>query len=144
MHKHGARPSITGGVVIHVPEIRDGSELSAWCDYYGVDVQDGQALVYKAVDDDLRSGRGCEYPIGETVECADWHARPECGQGLHFSPRPFLAIGYFTDATRFLRCAIPVAETVVLGDKVKASRCTVVCEVDIDGNPLSTDERGSA
>jgi hypothetical protein len=120
----------TGGVQIdHTPT----TNIGTWADRHGAVVLAEELVVYKAVDDNLASGRGFLYPIGETVECDDWDPADRCGNGLHFSPWPFMAQRYHETATRWLRCAVPVDEAVVIDDKVKAPCCRVLCEVDIDG-----------
>lgn len=139
IHLHSKRVTLTGeGVVIDVTAI-DTNRVPDFIDYHGVAVEDGWATVYKAVDDDLISGYGFKYPIGETVTAPNWRPSPACGHGLHFGFRPAVAKGYFGGATRFLECRVKVAGLIALGDKVKSSSCFVVREVDIHGTPV---ERG--
>jgi hypothetical protein len=102
-----------------------------------------ELIVYKAVDDDLKSGRGFAYPIGETVEDPQWEAGDFCGGGLHFSPHPHQAKYYFDGATRFLECAVSVTEISVIDGnrtgtpKLKARRARVLREVTIDAAPVA-------
>jgi hypothetical protein len=132
VHDHGPEVKVTGGVVI---PIREPASMVEWCDFYGVGVSRGWATVFKAVNDDLVSDHGFAYPVGSEVACDDWSEVAVCGQGLHFSPRPFMALRYAT-GQRFLAVKVKVAECVVLGDKIKAPRCRVVGEVDEDGVEL--------
>jgi len=122
IHHHGDGPNVTGGVLIQVPEIATAKD---WCDYFAVKVTRGQAVLFKAVGRDFRSGHGAEYAPGGKTECDDWNPRPVCGGGLHFSPRPFLALRY-SDGPRFVACRVRVADLVVIPgfggvpDKAKA------------------------
>ncbi len=139
IHRHGDSPKVTGGVLIQVPEI---GTAKGWCDYFGVKVTRGQAVLFKAVGNDFRSGHGAEYTPGGKTECDDWNPRPVCGGGLHFSPRPFLALRY-SDGPRFVACKVRVADLVVIPecggvpDKAKAPRCVVLHECDVDGAELA-------
>ena len=128
-------PKITGGVLIVIPELKTAQD---WCDYYGIEVKRGTATVFKAVDDDYSTNqartRGIFYVPGSKPKCEDWNDRPECGGGLHASPRPFMARRYNENATRYVACPVKLAEIVVLGDKVKVPRISgAVYEVDEDG-----------
>jgi hypothetical protein len=137
IHLYSARATITGGVVIDITD-PDLSDAETWCDYHGVVVAEGRALVYKAVDDELASGRGFTYPLGESVACDDWRNDDQCGRGLHFSPTPNLARSYFTAATRFLACWVALADLAPIdGTKCKARAATVDHEVDAFARPLA-------
>jgi hypothetical protein len=137
---HGKSVKRTGGVLIRVPLIRTPKQ---WCEFYGVSVKGGVALVFKAVNDDYHSPHGANYAPGETPVAKDWDGgRLECGYGLHFSPRPSAALAFYPDAKRFMACPVLLKEIVVHPDgtypeKVKAPRVYRPCyEVDIDGNPV--------
>jgi hypothetical protein len=148
VHLHSATVTHDGGVIIDVAGL-DRSGTYTWAVYHGVEVvaakksADDELIVYKAVDDNLKSGRGFTYPIGETVSCPDWDPRDACGNGLHLSPRPHHALYYFDRATRFLKCAVKAADLTVIdgnsGDvpKLKARVVRVLAEVDIDGNEVT-------
>jgi hypothetical protein len=114
-----------------------------WCDYHGGDIANGTTVVYKAVDDHLRSGRGLAYPVGETVEALDWQPTDACGNGLHFGPSPRHAKVYHDSATRFLACRIRLDEARGITDggtaKIKARSCVVLHEVDIKGRPVAAE-----
>lgn len=142
VHLHSAQVTVEGGVVIDVTKL-DRSETSTWADYHGATITDGEVVVYKAVDSELKSGRGFAYPIGESVEDPDWRAGDFCGNGLHFSPHPHQAAAYFPGATRFLECAVSVAEVSIIDGnghdtpKLKAKSARVIREVTIDGLAVS-------
>ncbi|MGN6721529.1 MAG: DUF7666 domain-containing protein [Marmoricola sp.] len=139
---HSGRATVEGGVVIDITQLDlDGHQ--DWADYHGVKTEGGELIVYKAVNDDLRSGRGFAYPIGETVTDPAWKPGNFCGGGLHFSPSPAQAKAYFTDATRFLKCAVKVDELSIIDGadtyetpKLKAKSARVLCEVDIHGDEV--------
>jgi uncharacterized protein (DUF2345 family) len=133
---------VKGGHVIDMADL-DLSKIDAWASYHGVEIIDGEAIVYKAVDSNLRSGQGVYYPIGERVDATDWKPGDFCGNGLHFSPWPHQAHLYFGKATRFLKVAVKLDElTVIDGNttnmtpKLKAKGARVLAEVTIDANPV--------
>jgi hypothetical protein len=142
VHLHSGRATIEGGVVIDITQLDlDGHQ--DWADYHGVKTEGGELIVYKAVNADLKSGRGFAYPIGETVTDPAWKPGNFCGGGLHFSPSPAQAKVYFTDATRFLKCAVKTDELSIIDGadtyetpKLKAKSARVLCEVDIHGEEI--------
>ena len=141
VHLFSAHASISGGVVIDVSEL-DLYDATWWAKYRGVDVTDGRALVYKAVDAELNAGHRhtlTAYPIGGTITAPDWQASTSCGAGLHFGRNPREAHDYYTGSTaaRFLEVEIDLSESVGLDEKVKSRSCRVIREVDIDGQPLA-------
>lgn len=109
-----------------------------WCGFYGVDVKRGFAVLFKAVEDDWMGSykRGITYRPGDKPKAPDFNPRGECGGGLHLSPRPFMARTYCDGATHFLACKVRVSDLVIVGDKVKVPSCTVLYEVDEDGNEV--------
>jgi hypothetical protein len=145
VHLHSSRATADGGVVINVAAI-DRTDPKGWRKYHGVEtVGAGKArefIVYKAVDKDLKSGRGFAYPVGETVTDPNWAPGDFCGSGLHFSPTPVHAQYYFDAATRFLKVAVKVSELSIIdgntqgAPKLKAKSARVLAEVDINGNEL--------
>jgi hypothetical protein len=143
VHLHSKRATVEGGVVIDITDL-DLDNPATWAAYKGLDVTDGKAIVYKAVDAALNAGHRwtlTAYPIGGTVEAPDWQSDDKCGHGLHFSPHPHLAHGYYTGEPgqeRYLACEIDLTETVILDDKVKARACRVVHEVDIHGRQVQS------
>jgi hypothetical protein len=142
VHIHSGRATVEGGVVIDITAL-DLDTPTDWVDFHGVETIDRELIVYKAVDSELKSGRGFAYPIGETVTAPDWAANGYCGQGLHFSPSPAQAKDYHPEATRFLKCAVAVDDLVILDGadtwstpKLKAKSARVLAEVDIHGGEL--------
>ena len=137
IHLWSQRVSLSGGVVIDMAGL-DLTDAEQWCGYVGAKRHgDASILLFKAVDVELRSGLGFEYPIGATVEAPDWRASHACGEGLHFSPSPALARTYFTSATRFLQVSVLLADLCPIdASKAKARSCTVLREVDLWGDPL--------
>jgi hypothetical protein len=147
VHLHSAVATVEGGVVIDVASI-DQRDPQTWCDMQGIDVDHGYAVVFKAVSDNLASGRGLTYPLGEkvTVGAKGWKADGDCGNGLHFGPTPRHARAYFETATRFLACRIPVKHASGIPGstaKIKARECVVLHEVDIDGNVVAAEAAAS-
>jgi hypothetical protein len=139
VHLHSAHAEVVGGVLIDLTGL-DLSDPATWAEYHGVEKTERHLIVYKAVDDVLASGRGFAYPLGKTVTAPDWKPTAACGAGLHFGPSPRHAKDYFPDASRFLACAIPLDAAKGITDggtaKIKAARCEVLYEVDLDGNRL--------
>ena len=137
IHDHGPDTRIKGGVVIPIHTPENGRE---WCEFYGLKVSKaGRVTLFKAVGDDWKGNTKTEvsYEPGSKPAAPDWHPAPSCGQGLHFSPRPWMAEKYNYDATRYVACPVDVETLVVLDDKVKAPRVVgKIFECDQDGEPL--------
>lgn len=143
--RHSAYTQITGGVVLEgiAKSLRDPVK---WCRAYGVEVEDGMAVVYKALGSDLIAGKQYDkptlYQAGTRVEADDWEPVEKCGNGLHFSPRPYFANQYNDEATRWMRVRIPVGDAIPIDQggapKIKAPWCDVVAEVDMFGQELRT------
>ena len=140
---HGPNVHVVGGV--HIP-IRPAADAQEWLDIYGVPVVDGVAILYKAVGDDWRGSHKTDvtYEPGSTPVAADWDGgKAECGGGLHFSPRPWMAVEFNHAATRFVACPVAVDDIAVhqnprYPSKVKARGCCApVFECDQDGNPIA-------
>lgn len=134
VHLHSLRVTLNAeGHVIDLTGI-DFNDPVQWCEFHDVDVVDGIAYLYKAVDDGWESDYGAVYAPGSTPEADDWEPSRSCGHGLHFCAHPSLALAYKQDATRFVKCGVRLDEMVTLGDKVKAKRVVVACvEVDRRG-----------
>ena len=145
VYLHSASASVTGGVVIDIASL-DLGDPEIWCAYYGVDVADGMATIYKAVSPELEAGQRhtpTTYTVGAEVKAADWLADRECGHGLHFGPTPWLADRYYQGGEprserRYLAVTVAVESLVPLGDKAKAPSCVVLHEVDIDGERVAS------
>ena len=133
---HGALPEVSGGHQIKV----DHSTPEKWCEYHGVEVKDGVAIVYKAVNEDYVSPHGIRYAPGTVPVAPDWDGgKEECGGGLHYSPSPSMALAFNYDAKHFVACPVALQDIAVHPDgqypeKIKARGCCApVWEVDEDG-----------
>jgi hypothetical protein len=140
----GGAPKIEGGGFI---QRVDRSTPEKWCEYYGVEVRDGIALVGKLVRDDYRSYHGVTYAPGSTPVPEEWDPVVECGSGLHFSPVPVMAREFDLEGKRYLICPVALADMAVHpeGDyphKCKASRVAEpLWEVDVKGEPLADSDK---
>ena len=140
IHIHATTPTVIGGVQIRIAR---PTTVEEWRDYYGIVVSDGNFTAYKAVRDDLRSQKGFLYALGTTVEAPDWHAEIECGNGLHFIPRPIMGLEFDRKATRFLACRVEVAACRApradddYPHKIKARGCAVLHEVTRWGEAIA-------
>jgi len=136
---HGPNTKITGGILI---SIRRAETPADWCEFYGVHVARGIATLFKAVEDDWKGTNkhpGITYEPGSKPEAPDWNPTATCGKGLHLSPRPFMALWYCPNATRYVACPVRMSEMVLLDDKVKVRRLAKpTFEVDIDGEPVAS------
>jgi hypothetical protein len=148
VHLHSASVTLSGGVVIDLTEL-DLTDSATWIEFHRVNVTDGQAALFKAVDQDFVAGQGhrpTSYTVGSTVVADDWEPIRECGNGLHFGAAPTLAKSYYQGSgePRFLEVSVPVEGLVVLGDKCKARSCTVVREVDLWGRTVDQPAEATA
>ena len=139
VHVSGAQ--IEGGQRIQCPA---PATAEAWCNHYGVEIEDGCARIYKALNDDFTSPHGVSYAPGTTPVAADWDGGEcECGGGLHFSPTPGHALSFHPQAKRFAACLVSLADIAVHPDgaypeKVKARAVAKPCiEVDIHGREIA-------
>ena len=124
------------GAVVDLTKI-DFDNPQQWCEFHGVDAEDGVAYLYKAVGADWKSDYGADYSPGSIPQADDWNEVAECGNGLHFCAHPQLSLNYKRDATKFIKCGVRLDEMVCLGDKVKAKRVVVACvEVDRYGREV--------
>ena len=144
VHLFSADATVSGGVVIDIAAV-DLDDPEIWCAYHGIEVTDGLATVYKAVDDRYFSEHGTCYAPGSTPTAPDWQPAKLCGQGLHFSPTPRQAQAYnHAPATvaKYVACGIAVADLIPLGsDKCKAPRVVRACvEVDLDMRPIQANQ----
>ena len=142
--RSGPNANIEGGVLIEIPRL-DTAEK--WCEFYGVEVLGGVAILFKALNDDWTSPKGTSYAPGQIPFAPDWDGgMQECGGGLHFSPRPFMALEFHRQATRFAGCPVALRDIAVhpngsYPNKVKARGCAGPCfAVDIDGNKMAETE----
>jgi hypothetical protein len=136
---HGKNSKVRGGIKIKMPKITTPAQ---WCEFYGVEVKRGVAILYKGADDDFKSPRGAIYKPGTVTEADDWDGgERECGGGLHFSPRAFMALQFVNAATKFVACAVELKDMAVHWDgdypqKCKARACRNLFECDQDGNEI--------
>jgi hypothetical protein len=135
VHLHSQRVTLSGGVVIDMTAI-DESNPQAWCDLHGVTVKRGVASLFKALDGELCAGHSytkTRYGVGKRVIAADWRDDGRCGGGLHLGPTTSHATDYRSDAKRWVRVEVKVADLrpIVGGTaKCKVKSCKVVAEVD--------------
>ena len=139
--RHSPLAKVEGEYVLDIPPI---TTAELWCDFYGVEVKEDMALLFKAVGDDFKSPHGFPYLPGSAPSAGDWDGgRKECGGGLHFSPSPRHAREFNDAATKYVRCPVALSDIVVhhpadYPQKIKASRvCAPIEECDIDGNVLA-------
>jgi hypothetical protein len=135
---------VKGGVIIDRPHLGDRDE---WLKYHDLKpTRSGKVVVFKAVDDDFKSGHRWDYSPGAKPESSTWKPTNACGDGLHFSPTPHHALRYFSDATRFVACTIevehltPITDSDGSSDKCKAPRALKCVEVSIDGVAIKATE----
>jgi hypothetical protein len=140
--RHSLTATVSGG---HVTDVVRFATPEEWCEHYGVEVDKGVAILYKAVDQDFNSYHGTSYRPGTEPYAPDWDGgERECGGGLHFSPRPTFALPRPDDSMRFVACPVRVADMVVhpqgdYPDQVKAPGvCGPVYEVHEDGTPVES------
>jgi hypothetical protein len=144
--RHATTTQVAGGTIIDVPPV---TTAAAWCDYYGVDVTDGIATVFKGVDDHFNSPHGANYAPGTVPIAADWDGgRAECGGGFHFSPRPASTKDFNSAATKFLACRVRLKDMRApraddcYPSKIKAKGCCAPCvEVTLWGEPARRPRR---
>jgi hypothetical protein len=145
VHIHSKSAKITGGVQIDAT-INSPKE---WCDYYGVTVKNGMALLYKGVEKEYRSAHkySFQYLPGAIPEAPDWDGgKQECGKGLHFSPHPKMTKEFITNPAHYLGCWVRLSEIAIHMDgsypqKCKAKRvCRPIFEVDEDGKLIKVEK----
>jgi hypothetical protein len=144
VYLHGAKVTHEGGVVIDVSAL-DLDDAETWCAYHGVAVVDGVATLYKAVDSGWSTARGTSYRPGSAPVAADWRDDHECGGGLHLSPLPSQAAGYFDSVAddrpvHYVRVGVALAtlrpidgRDIWVIPKAKAPAVVVAC-VEVDGH----------
>ena len=138
--RHNKKIKVDGGTVIDALKPQNARE---WCDFYGIKVNNGKAVLFKAVDINYDSYRGFNYSPGTIPVAPDWDGgEKECGNGLHFSSHPQIANSFFNSAVRFLACPINLSDIAVHPDgkypeKIKAMGCCdPIWEVDINGKEI--------
>jgi hypothetical protein len=139
-HIYGKQVRCKGGVQIKIPEILTAKE---WCDYYGVAIKRGVAVLFKGTDENFHTQRNVFYKPGTIPEAPDWDGgKAECGGGLHLSPCVSGTLRFKQDAKRFVACPVRVKDIFVhknakYPDKIKARKCWApVWEVDREGKRI--------
>ena len=140
VHLFSARATVTGGVVIDIAAL-DQDDPRTWCELHGVTIDDdGNAHLYKAVDDNLTAGHSwtpTAYTIGSDPRCNQWLANNCCGFGLHVCPTAWLARDHYAEATRYLEVTAPLASLRPIdATKCKAPTVHVLREVDLNMRPV--------
>jgi len=154
--KATATLSLTCHAFIHSDEVQatGGKKTKAiistpkqWCDYYGVEVKNGIAVLYKAVGQEYCSNHdnAFKYTPGTMPEAPDWdEGKQECGKGLHFSPHPKMTKDFLSHPSHYIACPVALKDMAIHPDgdypqKCKAKRVCKPCwEVDEDGNAINT------
>ncbi len=138
--RHNKKIKVDGGTVIDGLKPQNARE---WCDFYGIKINNGKAVLFKAVDINYDSYRGFSYSPRTIPVAPDWDGgKKECGNGLHFSSHPRIANSFFNSAVRFLACPINLSDIAVHPDgkypkKIKARGCCdPIWEVDINGKEI--------
>ena len=109
-----------------------------YCDFYGIEIRDGQAILYKAVRPDLRSFHDYDfqYAINETKKTnCDSSPLNACSFGLHVSHLLWaLDFGRGRDF-KILECSVPLDKIIVplnASGRVRTSELRVLREVPLE------------
>ena len=140
VHLFSARATVTGGVVIDIAAL-DQHDPRTWCELHGVTIDDdGNAHLYKAVDDNLTAGHSwtpTAYTLGSDPRCNKWLNSNSCGFGLHVCPTAWQALDHYAEATRYLEVTAPLASLRPIdATKCKAPTVHVLREVDLNMRPV--------
>ena len=140
VHLFSARATVTGGVVIDIAAL-DQNDPRTWCNLQGVTIDDdGNAHLYKAVDDSLTAGHSwtpTTYAIGSDPRCDEWLDNNSCGGGLHVCPTARQALDHYAEATRYLEITAPLDSIRPIdATKCKAPTVHVLREVDLNMRPV--------
>ncbi len=118
--------------------------VRGWLRNCHIPIRNRVVILFKAVDETWKSGCHFDYTPGTIPQAPDWDGgKRECGGGLHFSPRPWMAREFHPEATRYVGCPIRVSDirppqkNDQYPQKVKARGCCgPVFPVDEDGKPV--------
>ena len=140
VHLFSARATVTGGVVIDIASLNQ-NDPRTWCELHGVTIDDdGNAHLYKAVDDNLTAGHSwtpTTYAIGSDPRCNEWLNSNSCGFGLHICPTAWQARDHYSEATRYLEVTAPLDSIRPIdATKCKAPTVHVLREVDLNMRPV--------
>jgi hypothetical protein len=122
-----------------------------WCNYYGVEVKKGIAIVFKGVREDYSSfhDSSFKWTPGTAPKSELWD-KQECSHGLHASPTPRHTLTHHASAQKFLACPVKVSEMLVFFEGEYPHKCKFpaaagkVWEVDIDGKPIEAAQETAA
>jgi len=115
--------------------------VQEYCEFYGIEIKDNQAMLYKAVKPDYSTFYDSEfkYRIGKTFTNSCNNSRDvQCSFGLHVSHINWaLEFGRSKDIDDFvvLECAVPVDKIIVpknTDGKIRTSELTVLREVPLE------------
>jgi hypothetical protein len=114
-----------------------------WLDRYHIPIKSTFVVLYKATNDTFETRNGIKYIPGTDVIAPDWEdINIECGNGLHFCPRPSACKQFNENPFHFVACKIAIKDIRVYQgapnypDKIRAQKCKVLYECDIDGNKI--------
>jgi hypothetical protein len=142
--------TVTGdGVVIEVPPITTAEQ---WCEFYGINVKDGIATLFKAVRGNYASGHDATFFwTPGTMPRVPKMDTNECGVGLHAVAHPTMGLQFYSAPdVRFVACPVKLEDIRVTHPasypfKVKFKQVAVpVYEVDRYGKALPVAEVASA
>ena len=140
VHLFSADATVSGGVVIDIASLNQ-NDPRTWCELHGVTIDDdGNAHLYKAVDDSLTAGHSwtpTAYAIGSDPRCDEWLDNNNCGGGLHVCPTAWQALDHYAEATRYLEVTAPLDSIRPIdATKCKAPTVHVLREVDLNMRPV--------
>ena len=92
-------------------------------------VPEGKVLCLRTCSSDLKSHKGFQWPESGPVECPDWSAVPECGNGLHgmLHGEGDYQLLNWDDTAKWLVVEVEQSVIIDLSGKVKFPRGVVVC-----------------
>lgn len=131
---------MTGGIKMRVKK----NTAKEWCDYYGVEVKNGIAVLYKAVNEGYSSNHdpSFKWVPGTKPEVSYFCKKTECEKGLHFSPHPTMTHQFIDNPAHYLACPVKVSDIVIhpngaYPEKCKAQRvCAPIWEVNEYGEKI--------
>ena len=91
--------------------------------------REGTITLYKSVNPDtlcdFKTGK-IRYEVGKEVICPDWNPDKtvQCGNGLHLSPTPAMALSY--NHGKVLKCEVDIKDFVVYSKDITKVRCKKV------------------
>lgn len=113
--------------------------IEEFCDFHGVTIRDGQAILNKAVQPNLSSFHdpSFRYTVGATVRHrCDPDPQRQCSTGLHVAHIKWaLDFGHAKGTFKILECAVPLDKIILPDDtdgKVRTSELTVLREVPLE------------